>query len=337
MPPIPATTLPELIHQLGSTYSPFERLKILTRAWTVLRQLPPEQRLVVAGQLGLDHAEEVVEAIARRSGHEASPALVAMIEQAQVKGTVHLPELIADLRDPQRRIQALKQGARATEGVLAGEPAAPWLPAGTLAPAKPAAPPVPAPVAPRVVAPEPVAVPTPAPIPAPAPVAAPPAPPAPAPVPVPPVLETPAPAPKPPAPPARPPGTAGTTGTAGEEDTLAGRLGGAASLTARFQILRRHLEEARGLSAEELLPAVEAFPDGWARRRALLELLRSGSPGALPDALGLVESLGAERDRAWCLGALADGRALAGHDRESLLAAVSSLSSRYNPLRRRLE
>ena len=118
---------------------------------------------------------------------------------------------------------------------------------------------------------------------------------------------------------------------------MAGRLGGAASLTARFQILRRHLEEARGLSAEELLPAVEAFPDGWARRRALLELLRSGSPGALPDALGLVESLGAERDRAWCLGALADGRALAGHDRESLLAAVSSLSSRYNPLRRRLE
>jgi hypothetical protein len=232
-----------------------------------------------------------------------------MIEQAQVKGTVHLPELIADLRDPQRRLQALKQGARAAESALAGEPAAPWLPAGTLAPAKPAAPPVPAPV------------------PAPAPVAAPPAP---APVPVPPVLETPPPTPKPPAPPARPPGTAG-------EDSLAGRLGGAASLTARFQVLRRHLAEARGLSAEELLPAVEAFPDGWARRRALLELLRSGSPGALPDALGLVESLGAERDRAWCLGALADGRTLSRHDRESLLAAVSSLSSRYNPLRRRLE
>jgi hypothetical protein len=35
--------------------------------------------------------------------------------------------------------------------------------------------------------------------------------------------------------------------------------------------------------------------------------------------------------------ALADGRALAGRDRESLLAAVSALSSRYNPLRRRLE
>ncbi len=324
MPPTPATTLPELIHQLGSTYSPFERLKILTRAWTVLRQILPEQRLVVASQLGLDHAEEVVEAIARRSGHEASPALVAMIEQAQVKGTVHLPELIADLRDPQRQVRALKQGALAAGDALAGPAAAKPAPPVPVPPALPQlAPPPPELVAAPVVAPAPVAVAAPV---------------VPEPVLVPPAVETPPPAPqpKPPAPPARPPGTAGTTGTAGE-DSLAGRLVGATSSTARFQILRRHLADARGLPPEEMRSVIEAFPDGWARRRALLELLRSGSPEALRDALGLVESLGAERDRAWCLGALADGRAPTGPDRETLLAAVAALSSRYNPLRRRLE
>jgi hypothetical protein len=122
--------------------------------------------------------------------------------------------------------------------------------------------------------------------------------------------------------------------TAGD-GTLAGRLAGAVSLTARFHALRRHLAEAKGLSAEELRPVVEAFPDGWARRRALLELLRSGSPAALPDALGLVEALGSERDRAWCLGALADERPLTARDREALLAAVSSPAARGR-LERRL-
>jgi hypothetical protein len=248
-----------------------------------------------------------------------------MIEQAQVKGTVHLPELIADLRDPQRRVRALKQGALAAGNALAAEPAAAKpVPPVPVPPAQPQlAPPPPEPVAAPVVVAAPVAVVAPV---------------VPEPVLVPPAVETPPPAPKPkpPAPPARPPGTAGTTGTAGE-DSLAGRLTGAASPTARFHLLRRHLEEARGLPPEEMRSVIEAFPDGWARRRALLELLRSGSPGALRDALGLIESLGAERDRAWCLGALADDRAPTGPDRDSLLAAVAALSSRYNPLRRRLE
>ncbi|HEY4590216.1 MAG TPA: hypothetical protein VII86_13385, partial [Thermoanaerobaculia bacterium] len=77
-------TLPELVHQLGSTFSPFERLKILSRAWAVLRAMTPQERLIVTSQLGLDHADEVLDAIAKRSGHEAAPVLVAMIERAQM-------------------------------------------------------------------------------------------------------------------------------------------------------------------------------------------------------------------------------------------------------------
>ena len=157
MAPAP-TTLPELVQQLGSTFSPFERLKILSRAWAVLRAMTPQERLVVTSQLGLDHADEVLDAIVKRSGHEASPTLVAMIERAQMKGTTHLPALIADLRDPRKRMERLREGAQAVvEEALAGAPAAPVV----LKPAPPpmvAAPPAPAP--PPVVlevAPEPVA------------------------------------------------------------------------------------------------------------------------------------------------------------------------------------
>src|SRR5215218_667190 len=280
MAPAP-NTLPELVQQLGATFSPFERLKILSRAWAVLRAMTPQERLVVTSQLGLDHADEVLDAIVKRSGHAASPTLVAMIERAQMKGTTHLPALIADLRDPRKRMERLRQGAQAVvEEALAGDPpAAPVV----LKPAPPAM--VAAPVAPAPqpvvleVAPEPVLV-------------APPPPPAFAP----PVVEPPPPPkPSPPAPPAR----------RVEDGGLAWKLAEASSLTARFHVLRRHLADAKGLPADGLRSVAEAFPDGWARRRALIELLRNGAPAALGDALGLVEVLGSERDRLWCLGTLA--------------------------------
>jgi len=329
MAPAP-TTLPELVQQLGATFSPFERLKILSRAWAVLRAMTPQERLVVTSQLGLDHADEVLDAIVKRSGREASPTLVSMIERAQMKGTTHLPALIADLRDPRRRSERLSQGAlAAVEEALASAPAAP-VPAPkpvALKPTKPAvmvAAPV-APVAPPVVleaAPEPVPIaPSPRPAMAP-PVVAPP-------VMAPPVAVEPPPPPKPPPPPAPPPRRV-------EDDGLAGKLAAAASLTARFHVLRRHLEKAKGSPADDPRAVVEAFPDGWARRRALVELLRTGAPAALGDALGLLETLGSERDRLWCLGTLAENRrALNPQDRETLLAAAPSPTARRR-LERRL-
>jgi len=310
MPAAPET-LPELVQQLGSTYSPFERLKILSRAWHLLRTMTPQERVAVTAQLGLDHADELVEGIARRSGHEASPALISMIEKAQTQGTAHLPALIADLRDPNRRAERLKQGAQAA---VAGALASPTAPAVT----PKAEPQQPRPLPPMEAAPIPPArKPEPEPPPAePVVPMAPPPPPAQA-----------APPPPPPPKPRPEPAVAHKT-----DGALAGKLAEAPSLTGRFHALRRHLKEAHGLSGEELRPVLEAFPDGWARRRALLELLRSGAPAALPDALGLVEALGAERDRAWCLGALADERPLSARDRETLLAAVPTPAAR-----RRLE
>jgi hypothetical protein len=326
MAPAP-TTLPELVQQLGATFSPFERLKILSRAWAVLRAMTPQERLIVTSQLGLDHADEVLDAIAKRSGHEAAPVLVAMIERAQMKGTTHLPALIADLRDPRQRTERLRQGAQAVvESALAGTPPLPApVPEPKPAPVvlKPAPPAimVAAPVAP---APPPVVL---AVTPEPVPIAPPPPPVAAAP----PVVESPPPPkPPPPAPPAR----------RVENDGLAGKLAEVSSLTPRFHILRHHLKDAKGLPADGLRAIVEAFPDGWARRRALVELLRTGSPAALGDALGLLEVLGSERDRLWCLGTLAgilakNSRALNPQDRETLLAAAPSPTARRR-LERRL-
>ncbi len=302
------TTLPELIQQLGSTYSPFERLKILSRAWALLRAMTPRDRLVVVSQLGLDHADEVVDAIAKRGGHQASPVLISMIERAQAQGTAQLPGLISDLRDPSRRTERLKQGAQAAVDALASGPPPPKL--------------APSPPPPVVAAPPPP--PEPKPAPPPVPVAPPPPPP-----PRPPVVLVPEPPPPAPPPPPKP---RPEPVVHKADNVLAGKLAEASSLTGRFHVLRRSLKEAKGLSAEELYLVLGDFPDGWARRRALLEILRSGVPAALADALSLVELLGSERDRAWCLSTLAEERPLNAQDREALLAAVPTPAAR-----RRLE
>jgi hypothetical protein len=350
VPPAPAT-LSELVDQLGRTYSPFERLKILGRAWGLLRKMSPQERMTIAAQLGLDHADEVVESIAKRSGTQASPALISMIERAQLKGTPHLPQLLADLRDPGKRAERLRQGAAVLEGALAGEAAAP----NPAVPARPAASPQPPPPPPRVAAPPPnpgpllpmeampspppriaPAVAEPAPPALPEPSATPPLQPAPA-VPAPPPVvvapvSPPAPvaakAPEPPAaPPPKPQPEAAPVPA--EEIELPGPL------TARFRQLRRSAAGAEGFSASRLRALVEGFPDGWARRRALLELLRAGAAPALRDALSLVEALSSERDRLWCLGALAASRKVSGDDRDAFLAAVTSPTARRR-LERRL-
>jgi hypothetical protein len=338
----PATSLPELVERLGKTHSPFERLKILGRAWSLLKAMTPNQRLAVAAQLGLDQADEVVEAIATRGGTKASPVLLSMIDQAQKKGTAHLPQLISDLRDPGKRAERMRQGAAAlaSAAVTQGE-VFPWVPSGPAAP-----PPLPqaprpaatAPVAP-VPQPRPAAPPPPAPAQA-APVAVavtapPPAPPPPAPAPAPAspaVQAAPAPEPKPveaPAPkPASPPRPAPAPVQTAPRQSLADRLAEVPSLTVRFRVLRHHLAELKKASAASLGPVVQGFPDGWARRRALLELFRAGIPGSLEDSLSLIETLGSERDRLWCLGALTEAREVPEPERDTLLAAVSSPTAR---------
>ena len=311
--PVP-TSLPELIEQLGRTYSPFERLKILGRAWTLLRQMTSEERRLVGLQLGLDNADEVVEAIAERSGKQASPALLSMIERAQVKGTAHLPQLISDLKDPGKRAERLRQGVQAAEEAIQdGE--IPWLP-----PAAPRIQVQPAPAPPPPVQAQ--AVQTPAPVPAPPVV------PAPAPAPTPPPVAQAAsqPEPKPVEAPAPPPPQSKPAPAPVAEPLP--DLDATSPLLTRFRALHERVDDMKRRPVASLRTLVESFPDGWARRRALGEILRAGAPADLSEALTLVGTLGSERDRLWCLGALTSQRQLSEQDRETLLAGIDSPSVR---------
>ena len=91
-----------------------------------------------------------------------------------------------------------------------------------------------------------------------------------------------------------------------------GALGAEGSTLSQLRVLRRELSGFAGSSTETLRRVIEGFPDGWARRRALAALLEAGIPSQIDDALDLIECLGREMDRRWCLGILAHDGSLKG-------------------------
>jgi hypothetical protein len=333
-PPDPNRAILDLILQIKEAKSPLARVRVVARAWRAVRDLTPKQRYEVAAQLGLDGADDLIEAIAAHQGTAPPAELMKAVNEVQKMDPATVKSIAARVRDPRQRAEGLKQGLQAIEAALAGpEPPAP--PVSPPRP-KPAPPPPPAAAVAKPAASWPLREAPPAVQPPPKPVAAPPTP---APVPAPaPVVVTPA-VTAPPPPPAaqwdvpRPPEPAREP-VAPVREGLAGHLGSIPALTARFRHLRRHLDEIRRLPAAELRGLLEVFPDGWARRRVLSELIEAGVPARVDDALSLVDVLQSPGDRGWCLGTLADTRTLSPEERSSLLqAAVTPAGRRRMELR----
>ncbi|MES1242581.1 MAG: hypothetical protein ABUT39_13285 [Acidobacteriota bacterium] len=315
--PDPNRALLDLIVQLREAKSPLARVRVVARAWRAVRALTPKQRYEVAVQLGLDGADDLIEAIAAHQGATPPAELMKAVNEVQKMDPATLKSIATRVRNPQQRGEAVRQGLKAVETALAGPEIPPPPP-----PVSPPAPPVVSkPAASWPLREAPPAVPTPAPPPPAAPVVAAPAPPPP------PAPQWDPPRPAEPEPP-RAPGLSGPSA----RPELAEHLGSIPALTARFRHLRKHFDQVRRLQADDLRSLVEVFPDGWARRRVLAELIESGVPARVTDVLALVDLLASPGDRSWCLGAVADTRALSSEERATLLQASPTPAGR-----RRLE
>lgn len=319
----PPNLAAELIAQLREAKTPLARIRVVTRAWRLLRNLPRQDRLAIAAQIGIEGSDDLIEVIAAHQGTTPPTELIGALNNLQKVDQTTLKSLAARMRDPRQRGQVVTQGLKAVESALIGpetKPAAPPPP-----PPKAAPPPVtvqpPANWPLREAAPAPVPpAPAPTPVPAPAPVAVKPAEP---PKPVEPPKPAPAPAPAP----VRPPEPIAPVRSA-----LAEGLAAVPALTPRFRLLRRRIAEVRRLSSADLRAVLEAFPDGWARRRALVDLIEAGVPERAADVLSLMDVLQSPGDRSWCLGTLADSRKLSPDERSALLQAAPTAAGR-----RRLE
>jgi hypothetical protein len=339
-----------LINQIRNTPSSLERLRLLALGWRTLRGLSPADRLAVARELGFDGAEQLVEQLAKRGG--ASPSLLLQgLDSLEAADPDQVSGLVRGLTDPDRRADTAERLVDLAADWLSGEAADPEVaevgqigeegePPGPedhvseVQPPPPPPPPAvvevepPPEVAPKeelhadeieeievgeeetaddersvptvdeVEAPEPPQVATERPeIPAP-------------------VVEA----------PQDPPEEESVALPAALVESVAARLAAVTSTTARFRVLAEVVDELEDAGAHHLVPVVDTFPEGWARRRAIETLLRAGIPGQLGAALELVSKLERPSDRMWALSTLAASRELDQNEREEIIAAAESPS-----------
>ena len=100
------------------------------------------------------------------------------------------------------------------------------------------------------------------------------------------------------------------------------------STLARLRKFREGVESLRGTGVHRLREALEALPEPWARRRALVALIDAGLPEDAGSVLELIEDLDREMDRRWCLSALARRGDLTGADLDRALELLSSPAAR---------
>lgn len=87
---------------------------------------------------------------------------------------------------------------------------------------------------------------------------------------------------------------------------------------ARFRLLRGELERNGGSRLGDIAQLLDAFPAGWARRRALVALLRHRLPGNLEVALAFIDEQESSAARRWCLGTLLDHWELSNEQEDKL-------------------
>jgi hypothetical protein len=107
------------------------------------------------------------------------------------------------------------------------------------------------------------------------------------------------------------------------------------SLIASFRSLRRELDANDEIDIDSVRTLLATFPNGWARRRAVMSFLRQGQPASLDDALTAIEELERPIDRRWACATLIDSRELSDDDARCV-AERFPFPSLTRRLRRRL-
>lgn len=319
--------LRRLLREMAAVSSPAQRVKLLARAWRSLRRLDPVEIRELAANTGLDRAEQILDRLARGRGRLTPSLLLQGVRRARNVDRRQVEEVIAGLRDPKKRGELLRSGLQAVERLGADDEAAEPREAAPESP----------PVSPL----SEVAKPPPGP-PAVTETAEPPAP-----RPEPPESPLPSRPPRAPAArrreestpePVRSPSAKAATVTAAPvvaatpsssvvpppvtrptpADGLVESIREAPTTMRRLRLLERQLPRARALDTDGLAQLIEAFPPGWARRRALAALLREGIPDNVIHAVSLIDRLETRTARRWCIGTILDGWDLAPHERDAL-------------------
>ena len=107
-----------LLFELQTAQTPLAQAKILARSWRTLRELSATDRRLLARHVGFDGAEQILEGLAAKKTGFAPATLLQVLNKARATDGAAVTELLAAIRDPSRRDEAISRGARLAEELL---------------------------------------------------------------------------------------------------------------------------------------------------------------------------------------------------------------------------
>ncbi len=275
-----------LLTELRAAHGVRERLRVLRRGREVVTSLAPHERRELALAVAREAAPQWLPTLEERTGVDLSPGdLTLVLELVEGLDAQQIDRLGATLRDPDARREGATQAVRGAVEMARDTPE----PTPDTTEAAPEAP-EPAPEAPEVVAQAPAEQPSRPSLPAPPP---PPPPPS---------------APPPPAPP-EPMSSRPTPPDRPAEPPLARAVAAAVHDHDRLALLADAGADVWDLGPTGRAAVLDAVPDGWARRRALLRWVALDVITA-DEAPALVRRLGRRSDRAWVAASLVEAATL---------------------------
>lgn len=325
--------LTSMLFELRAAGSPAAKAQALARAWRFIRRLSPHDRRFLAREAGFEGAEELLDTIAAKRGGVGPAMLLQLLNSVRGRSDQELVSVISSLKDLESREDLLVRSADALAEAFEPEGSEDAEPETAEHSETPGIPPVPVPTVepegePATQGPlikamdggidEMGAEPEAAPIeeaeaqePEPETDAE--------------IIESEEPEPLSIVSGAGPEVHEGQEAEAGGIDVafLIDDLEGEMSLVDRLLCLREAIP-ALAPGGADLDALVAAFPEGWARRRALTALLEAGLPDDDGEALDLIEDLPRAVDRRWCLGVLIDRGGLQGAEIDRALALSDS-------------
>lgn len=107
-----------LLFELQTAQSALAQAKILARSWRTVRDLSPTDRRLLARHAGFDGAEEILEGLAAKKPGFAPAMLLQVLNTARGTDGATVAGILAGLRDPQRRDEAVARGTDLVSEVL---------------------------------------------------------------------------------------------------------------------------------------------------------------------------------------------------------------------------
>ncbi len=117
----PSGEIDELVEQLESVASPWQKVKVLAKSWRTVRKLQPDERFLVAKNLGLEGAEAFLDKLGDPNIGVPADDLLDIVRAADAQDFNRWKEVVGRLRRPEERQKVLRKGLEEARQALLQE------------------------------------------------------------------------------------------------------------------------------------------------------------------------------------------------------------------------